>query len=324
MLSYFGCDQSQVQRYLTAKSIDEGRQSLLMSAYFKIPLQFFIPMIGVLIFVFYLFHQPPVLFNRQHDAEVLASGRAAEYAALGQRFTSAFEARREAAASVASARRSGDRAATRAAEQAFRRADAAVGEVRGEAAAIVRDVTGDRAFGDVNYVFPTFVTERMPAGLVGLIIAAIFAAAMSSIAAELNSLSTATVIDFYRRLWRRDASDAHYLRVSKLVTGFWGLVACVVAIYATNLGPLIDVVNQFGSFFYGSLLGVFVLAIGTKRATGRGAFWGLLAGMGAVAAAARYTSMAFLWHNVVGVAVVVSVGMLVSLVPARSASARRG
>ena len=130
----------------------------------------------------------------------------------------------------------------------------------------------------------------MPVGLVGLIIAAIFAAAMSSIAAELNSLSTATVIDFYRRLWRTGASDAHYLTVSKLVTGFWGLVACVVAIYAANLGPLIDVVNRFGSFFYGSLLGVFVLAVAAKRATSRGAFWGLLAGMAAVAlVAVRYS-----------------------------------
>jgi Na+/proline symporter len=177
-------------------------------------------------------------------------------------------------------------------------------------------VTGDKAFGDVNYVFPTFVTEHMPIGLVGLIIAAIFAAAMSSIAAELNSLSTATVIDFYRRLWRTDESDAHYLKVSKLVTGFWGLVACTVAVYAANLGPLIDVVNRFGSFFYGSLLGVFILAIGTRRATSRGAFWGLLAGMAAVALVARYSSIAFLWHNVVGAVVVVVVGMGVSLISA--------
>jgi Na+/proline symporter len=199
-----------------------------------------------------------------------------------------------------------------------------VAAIRGRATTLVRDVTGDKAYGDVNYVFPTFVTERMPVGLVGLIIAAIFAAAMSSIAAELNSLSTATVIDFYRRLWRTDQSDAHYLVVSKLVTGFWGLVACLVAIFSTNLGPLIDVVNRFGSFFYGSLLGVFVLAIGTTRATSRGAFWGLLAGMAAVALVARYSSMAFLWHNVVGCAVVVSVGMLISVIPSRQSAARRG
>ena len=313
MLSYFGCDQSQVQRYLTAKSVDEGRQSLMMSAYFKIPLQFLIPMIGVLMFVFYLFHQPPVLFNRQHDAEVRASARAGEYRVMEQEFTAAFEARRDAATALAAARRAGGGAPPAAAEIAFRDADGRVAAIRGRATALVREVTGDRAFGDVNYVFPTFVTERMPIGLVGLIIAAIFAAAMSSIAAELNSLSTATVIDFYRRLWRTGASDAHYLAVSKLVTGFWGLVACIVAIYATNLGPLIDVVNRFGSFFYGSLLGVFVLAVGAKRATSRGAFWGLLAGMAIVALVARYSSIAFLWHNVVGTVAVVSIGMLISL-----------
>jgi SSS family transporter len=313
MLSYFGCDQSQVQRYLTAKSVDEGRQSLMMSAYFKIPLQFLIPMIGVLMFVFYLFHQPPVLFNRQHDAEVRASARAGEYLAMEQDFTAAFEARRDAATALAAARRAGGAGALDAPNAAFRDADGRVAAIRQRATALVREVTGDKTFGDVNYVFPTFVTERMPIGLVGLIIAAIFAAAMSSIAAELNSLSTATVIDFYRRLWSTNASDAHYLRVSKIVTGFWGVVACIVAIYATNLGPLIDVVNQFGSFFYGSLLGVFVLAVAAKRATSRGAFWGLLAGMTAVALVARYSSIAFLWHNVVGCVAVVTIGMLISL-----------
>jgi Na+/proline symporter len=324
MLSYFGCDQSQVQRYLTAKSIDEGRQSLMMSAYFKIPLQFLIPMIGVLIFVFYLFHQPPVLFNRQYDQAVRASARAGDYRALEQEFNAAFEARRDAAGLAAAARRKRDAGEVRAADAAFLAADGRVAAIRGRATTLVREVTGDKAYGDVNYVFPTFVTERMPVGLVGLIIAAIFAAAMSSIAAELNSLSTATVIDFYRRLWRTDRSDAHYLTVSKLVTGFWGLVACLVAIFSTNLGPLIDVVNRFGSFFYGSLLGVFVLAIGTKRATSRGAFWGLLAGMAAVALVARYSSMAFLWHNVVGVAVVVGAGLLISVIPARQSAVRRG
>ena len=320
MLSYFGCDQSQVQRYLTAKSIREGRQSLLMSAYFKIPLQFFIPLIGVLIFVFYVFHPPPLLFNRVYEDRVRASGRGAEFAALEREFTGAFEARREAAERLAAARRAGDETTTSAAEMAFREREARIVEVRSQAAELVRDVTNDRQFGDVNYVFPTFVTDHMPIGLVGLIIAAIFAAAMSSIAAELNSLSTATVIDFYRRLWRTEASDAHYLTVSKLVTGFWGVVACVVAIYATRLGPLIDVVNQFGSFFYGSLLGVFVLAIGVRRASARGAFWGLLTGMVAVATVAYTTDISFLWHNVVGASVVVAVGVGISAMDRRRAA----
>ena len=320
MLSYFGCDQSQVQRYLTAKSIREGRQSLLMSAYFKIPLQFFIPLIGVLIFVFYVFHPPPLLFNRVYEDRVRASGRGAEFAALEREFTGAFEARREAAERLAAARQAGDETTTSAAEMAFREREARIVEVRSQAAELVRDVTNDRQFGDVNYVFPTFVTDHMPIGLVGLIIAAIFAAAMSSIAAELNSLSTATVIDFYRRLWRTEASDAHYLTVSKLVTGFWGIVACVVAIYATRLGPLIDVVNQFGSFFYGSLLGVFVLAIGVRRASARGAFWGLLTGMVAVATVAYTTDISFLWHNVVGASVVVAVGVGISAMDRRRAA----
>ena len=187
--------------------------------------------------------------------------------------------------------------------------------VRGEAIALVKDVTGDRWYTDVNYVFPTFVVTQMPVGLIGLIIAAIFAAAMSSIAAELNSLATSSVIDIYRRLLRPEAADAHYLRVSRVATGAWGLVACGVAVYATTLGSLIEVVNRFGSFFYGSLLGVFVLAIGTPRATANGAFAGLIAGMAAVAFVAfRMPTVSFLWHNVVGVVVVTVVGLAVSIV----------
>lgn len=313
MLSYFGCDQSQVQRYLTAKSIDEGRQSLLMSAYFKIPLQIVIPLIGVLMFTFYLFQQPPMLFNRAHDAQVRASARSAEYAKLEADFAQAFAGRREAATRLVEARRAGDDEGLARATQAFHGADDRVGDVRKRAATLVQAVTGDRAYSDVNYVFPSFVTGHMPMGVVGLIIAAIFAAAMSTIAAELNSLSTATVIDFYRRLVKTEASDAHYLTVSKAVTAFWGVVACVVAIYASNLGPLIDVVNRFGSFFYGSLLGVFILAVAIPRATSRGAFVGLLAGIAAVAYVASTTTVSFLWHNVVGVVAVLVVGMVVSL-----------
>jgi solute:Na+ symporter, SSS family len=189
--------------------------------------------------------------------------------------------------------------------------------IRGQAANVVKDVTGDQTYNDVNYVFPTFVTTSLPMGLVGLMIAAIFAAAMSSIAAELNSLSTATVIDFYRRHMKTGADDSHYLRVSKVATGFWGAFACIVAAYATQLGSLIEVVNRFGSYFYGSLLGVFVLAIGIKRATAAGAFWGLIGGMAAVAAVANTTSISFLWYNVVGVAGVLAVGMAVSALSRR-------
>jgi Na+/proline symporter len=156
----------------------------------------------------------------------------------------------------------------------------------------------------------------MPIGLVGLIIAAIFAAAMSSIAAELNALATATVIDVYKRLLRPVATDAHYLFVSKWATAAWGAFACAMAVFAARLGSLIEVVNRYGSYFYGSLLGVFILALGVKRANGHGAFIGLVAGMAAVAYVAS-RSVAYLWLNVVGAVVVTLVGTLVSLFTAR-------
>jgi solute:Na+ symporter, SSS family len=326
MLSYFGCDQSQVQRYLTAKSVNEGRQSLLMSAFFKIPLQALVLLTGVLVFVFYLFNQPPMLFNRVHAEKIAHSPRAGEYQALEGDFTHAFETRRAAAEVLAAADDDASRAAAR---RTFLEANGALKVVRGRAATLVQEVagddnykgmTGDTPVPDINYVFPTFITTQLPMGLVGLMIAAIFAAAMSSIAAELNSLATSTVIDIYRRILRPAESDAHYLTVSKVATGAWGIFACVVATFAAGLGSLIEVVNRFGSFFYGSLLGVFVLALAVRRANGTGAFVGLLAGMAAVGAVAVHPStrhLSFLWHNPIGVIVVVIVGTVVSLATAR-------
>jgi len=312
--SYFGTDQSQVQRYLTAKSIDEARGSLLMSAYWKIPLQALVLLVGVFMFVFYLFTPAPMLFNKVHERELREGPRAADYAALEGRFAAAADARKTAGTALAAADAGDDPAGLTAARAAFSAREADVRALRGEALTLVRDTTGDRTYNDVNYVFPTFITTYMPIGLAGLLIAAIFAAAMSTISAELAALSTATVIDFYRRFARRDADDRHYLRVSRLATGFWGLFASAVAVWAAELGSLIEVVNRFGSFFYGSILGVFILAVGFRRATANGAFIGLIAGMGSVAWAASYTSVAFLWHNVIGAVVVVVVGMIVSAI----------
>ena len=322
-VAYFGTDQSQVQRYLTARSVDEARTSLLMSAYWKIPLQALVLLVGVFLFLYYVFTPPPMLFNRVHDSELRGGPAAGRYAALEGRFADARERRLAAAGEMIAAQRAGDDATIDEAAARFRAGDAEVQALRAEASALVRESTGDRSFTDVNYVFPTYVTTRLPIGLVGLVIAGIFAAAMSSISAELAALSTATVIDFYRRFLRVEADDAHYLRVSKVATGFWGLFACVVAVYAAELGSLIEVVNRFGSFFYGSILGVFLLAIGARRATALGAFVGLLAGMATVAAVAFTTNIAFLWHNVVGVAAVLGVGLAVSALDRRSASGAR-
>ena len=309
-LSYFGCDQSQVQRYLTAKSVEEGRSSLFMSAYFKIPLQALILLTGVLMFVFFLFHKGPMLHNRAPLDNVRASGQAGAYSALESEYDRAFEARRAAALTLASAE-AADAASQDSARRDFAAADAAVSDVRRRATDLVKSVT-NTSYADVNYVFPTFVIEYLPIGLVGLLIAAIFAAAMSSIAAELNALATATTIDVYKRHMRPDATDAQALRVSKISTALWGAFTCVMALYAAQLGALIVVVNQFGSYFYGSILGVFILAIGTKRANGHGAFVGLIAGMTTVWAVSEFANVAFLWLNVVGAVAVTVVGLIVS------------
>ena len=336
MLSYFGTDQSQVQRYLAAKSVGAARTSLLMSAYWKIPLQALVLLVGVMVFVYYQFQAPPLLYNPAHESAV-EEVRGAEYESLRSRYGEALELREGAArraaglatpdagpsgaAGAAAAPQAaptpvagdvgGQDAARRAAMDEFLAREASVQEIRAEALAMAEEVTGEPSR-DVNYIIPRFVLGELPIGLAGLFIAAVIAAAMSSISSELNSLSTASVIDFYRRWFRPEASDAHYLTVSKITTAFWGVFACIVAVYAVSLGSLIEVVNRFGSFFYGSILGVFLLAM-VPRARGIGAFLGLLAGMGAVAAVTfGAPSVSFLWHNVIGAAVVLLVGVVLS------------
>jgi SSS family solute:Na+ symporter len=310
--SYFGTDQSQVQRYLTARSEDEAKRSLLMSAYWKIPLQVLVLLLGILVFVFYVFNTPPLIFSTAQQTRLQEGPAAAQYATLETEFRTALDARRAAGAALAAARDNGDRERVAAAQRTFVERNAAVEALRGKATALVRETTGDRSFTDVNYIIPTFILTQLPIGLIGTLIVAILMAATDTIAGELNSLSTATVIDFYKRRFNPGASDAHYLRVSKAATGVWGLFACAVAVWAAELGSLIEVVNRFGSFFYGSILGVFILAIAVPRATGNGAFIGLIAGMASVAWVASTTNIAFLWHNVVGAVAVVVVGMAIS------------
>lgn len=302
-LSYFGCDQSQVQRFLTAKSVSQGRTSLLMSAFLKIPMQFLILLVGVLVFVFYQFATPPMIFNPVETAKV---EQTAQYQTLKNQYETAHASREQAALAFAENR-------TDEARQGYLGADKQFNETRKNALNFVKESSGNKSFTDVNYVFPMFVVQNMPMGVIGLIIAAIFAAAMSSISAELNALATATTIDFYRRHFKTDGTDRDYVRFGRIATFFWGIFACIVAMYATNLGSLIEVVNKFGSFFYGSLLGVFVLAIGVKRARSRGAFWGLLFGIASVWIASIYTNIEFLWFNVIGCLATVLAGYLISL-----------
>lgn len=319
MLSYFGTDQSQVQRHLTAKSVDDARTSLMMSAYWKIPLQALVLIVGVLVWVFYLFVPGPMLWNPVAERRVQAEAPA-EYTALQTRYVDAWNIRTQNARAAVAGDHGVDAEATRPDREALVASEAAVNAVRAEALALVTQVTGAPSR-DVNYIVPRFVLDWLPLGLAGIFIAGVIAAAMSSIASELNSLSTATVIDFYRRWWRPEGSAPHLLRVSKIATGLWGGFACVVATYAANLGSLIEVVNRFGSFFYGSILGVFLLAM-IPRTSGPGAFFGLIAGMGAVASVSiGLPEIAFLWHNIIGAVTVLTVGTLVSAVAPRPASA---
>ena len=308
-LAYFGTDQSQVQRYLTARSLTESRLALIFNAFFKVPMQFFILAIGVLMFVFYHFERPPLVFNAAEVAVVEGSERAGEFRALEAEQERVHELRRQETFELLREREQGtDPSDVRNRIGAY---DAQLAGLRREARELITEVRGASS-NDVNYVFPSYLVRYVPAGLLGLMMAVIFAAAMSSLDSELTALSSATVMDFYKNHFRPRASDAHYLLASRLSTLFWGGFACFVALYAGRLGSLIEAVNQLGSLFYGSLLGVFLLAFGVKGANGTGAFLGLLAGMGSVFVVSVTTSISFLWYNVVGAVAVVVVGAWLS------------
>jgi len=307
-LAYFGCDQSQVQRYLTGKSLKDSRMSLLFNGVAKIPLQMFILFIGAIVFSFYNFAKPPVVFDQTalHNIEASQS-----YQRVVQRYDVAFEQRRAAAMQLAGAN-PGSLDPPRGVTEEYQRAEREFDAARADAIDIAKKANGGE-FNDTNYIFLEFVTRYLPAGIVGLIIATIMGAAMSSVSSEINSLATVTVIDIYKRHFRKHASDHHYLRAAKIATVFWGVYAVTTAGLGRNLGSLIEAVNILGSLFYGGLLGVFVLA-GIKRVTGNGAFFGVIAGELAIFSAAAFTKISFLWYNVLGCLVVIGVGVGISLV----------
>ncbi|MEZ5351465.1 MAG: sodium:solute symporter [Bryobacteraceae bacterium] len=300
-LAYFGCDQSQVQRYLTGRSIAQSRISLLFNAIAKIPMQFFILLIGALVFVFYVFEKPPVTF---HPAEMARIEQQPTYREAARGFDAAFETRRRAA-------------------RAYLDGSAGVAEWRAALDGFEKSRERTRAIApgeanDTNYVFLAFVTGYLPVGVVGLILAAILAAAMSTISAEVNSLATVSVIDIYQRFLRQSASDLPYLNASRIATLLWGIYAVMTARYAAGLGSLIEAVNMLGSLFYGGLLGVFVLAFGFPRVGGTAAFIGVLAGEAAIFGARFFTGISFLWFNVIGCVVVVVTALALSRRPSAS------
>ncbi|MGD0047417.1 MAG: sodium:solute symporter [Bryobacteraceae bacterium] len=313
-LSYFGCDQSQVQRYLTGRSLTESRLSLLFNAVAKIPMQFFILFIGAMVFVFYVFVEPPVLF--QHT-ELERIAQVSQYQGVETRYHQAFERRREAALALAQAHRAGDVASHARSLADYRGAQQSLDAARSSAALLVESSGGEKGFSDTNYIFLSFVTRYLPAGIVGLVIAVVFAATMSASSGEINSLATVTVVDLYKRHFRRGASDHHYLTASRWATLFWGAYAVVFAGWGKKLGSLIVAVNVVGSLFYGSLLGCFVVAFAFRKVGGTAVFLGMLAGEAAIFWVFLRGGISYLWYNVIGCVVVVTVSLALTwLAPA--------
>lgn len=305
-LAYFGCDQSQVQRYLTGKSIAQSRLSLIFNAMAKLPMQFFILFIGAMVFVLFIFDKPPLLF---HPVELKNVQSDARYPAVQRRYDEAFDQRKQAAEDYLVADRAGSAEGK---EQSRRRFESAQAELNAAHSAGEQLVSKD--FNDTNFIFLSFVTQYLPVGAVGLIIAVIFTAAMSSTSGEINSLAAVTVIDLYQRHIKKDASDRHYLTASRWATLFWGMYAVGFAQFGSNFGALVEAVNIIGSLFYGGLLGVFVLAFFFKRVGPNGAFWGVIVGEVVIFAAHFFTNIAYLWYNVVGCVVVIAAGVMVSRV----------
>jgi len=310
-LGYFGCDQSQVQRYLTGKSIAQSKLSLIFNGVAKVPMQFFILFVGAMVFVFYLFAEPPILFQKTAVAAIRTQQG---YTGVQSSFDAAWQKRQAAAYALSGARAAHDEAGLAASVAGYRAAQKEMDAARGAGIKLYEKVQGAPGYNDTNYIFLTFVTKYFPVGVVGLVIAVILNAAMTSSSGELSSLAAVTVIDIYRRLMRPEQTDRHYLLISRISTALWGAWAVVFAQYAKNLGSLVEAVNQVGSFFYPVLLGVFALAFFFPRVRGTAAFWAMLAGEATVIACAVFTHVAFLWYNVIGAVAVIAFGLLLSTV----------
>ena len=319
-LSYFGTDQSQVQRYLSGRSVTEMRLGLLFNGMFKVPMQFLILFIGVMVFVFYLFTRPPMHFDAPTLARVEAA-RPAEVHALEARFDRAFEARQSAAIAYLTARCRPDEPAIRARLAA---SAAEIDRVRGDAKQLIQATLPDAQTRDTDYVFLTFILQHIPHGLVGLLLAVILCAAMSSVAGELVALGSTTVVDFYLRLrqalGRPPGSRTHDLRASQLAMVAWGIIVLGIASAASLFANLIEAVNILGSLFYGTILGLFVVALFLRRITATPVLFGAIAAELLVVALFFTSTLGYLWFNAIGCGTVVAVSALLQAVlPARPA-----
>lgn len=313
-LSYFGTDQSQVQRYLGGKNTTESRMGLMFNAVMKVPMQFFILLTGALLYVFYIFYQPPVHFNQQSLA-LVEEQVGTEHIDLITEDHDYWVSKRKASAMVyKDALFSGSKEDQEEAQQLLQFTAEQVNDTRSEMKNLIASTDESIKLKDSDYVFLTFILNYLPKGIIGLLIAVIFSAAMSSTSGELNALASTTVIDFYKNLINQHGTEKQYMLVSKLLTAAWGILAICFAFMAHQSENLIEMVNILGSLFYGNILGIFLVAFFFKFVQGTAVFTGAILSQVLVISLFLSTEIGYLWYNVIGCAGVILLSMLIQVV----------
>lgn len=311
-LSYFGTDQSQVGRYLTGSSVGQSRLGLIMNGLVKIPMQFLILLIGVLVFAFYQFNKPPMFFNQYAVKQVKSSTYAPQYNALENQYTAVFEQRKIRADNLIKAFDSKNETQINQAQADLKLADKQSVDIRQKAIGLMKKNDPKADLDDTNYVFLNFVTHYLPRGLIGLLIAIVFLASMGSTASALNSLASTSTVDIYKRIINPGASDANYLNASRLATVFWGLVCIGMALFAGKMGNLLEAVNELGSYIYGTILGVFVVAFYLKKIRGTSVFIAGFIAEAIICILGYYNAVAYLWFNAIGCILVIVIAMMIN------------
>jgi SSS family transporter len=311
-LSYFGTDQSQVGRFLTAKSDKESRMGLLMNGIVKVPMQFLILLIGILVFAFYQFHTTPLLFNTVPVKHAQATIYKDSIAQLQQQHNVLAARKSTAAHALLNAIKQGNDAKTEVNQLQLVNKEQEI--LRKEVKRVIAKSGVVDDTNDTNYIFLKFVVDYLPIGLVGLLIAVIFLAAWGSIAAALNSLASASVVDFHKKFINKNLSEAQDYKISKLYTLFWGLFCVVVAQFVVGMGSLIEAVNILGSWFYGVILGIFLVAFYFKKISGNSVFWGAIVSEILVIITYWQLNIGWLWLNAIGALLVVLISGLFNLI----------
>lgn len=313
-LSYFGTDQSQVGRYLTGASVSQSRLGLLMNGLVKIPMQFLILLIGVLVFTFYQYNKPPVFFNSFELNKLEKSKYNPQLNQLKKDYEKAFEEKQAEVNQLNTALEQQNKPVIDQQRIVLKKADEKTKAVRKQVTDLMVKNDPGADINDNNYIFLSFVTKYLPKGLIGLLIAIIFLASMGSTASALNSLASTSVIDIYKRLINKDASKENYLKASRWSTVIWGLVCIAMALYASKIGNLIEAVNILGSYIYGTILGVFLVAFYLKHVNGRAVFYAAIFTEAVVCFFGFQKIVAYLWLNVIGCLLVLLLSLLFQLI----------